>query len=74
MVIGSATELAKHAALMRQMPSMKHKEANQIAVDPGKSGELIWRFSREATVDFACLEAGHLEAGMKGKIHVNAGK
>jgi len=73
MVIGSAAELAKHAELMRKMPEMKHKEPNQITVEPGKTGELIWKFSKATTVDFVCLEPGHFEAGMKGQVHVSAG-
>ncbi|MGS0740774.1 cupredoxin domain-containing protein [Glaciimonas sp. GG7] len=74
MVIGNTAELAKHAQMMRQMPAMQHHEANQITVAPGKTGELIWKFNQVTTVDFACLEPGHFEAGMKGQIEVMAGK
>ncbi|WP_225869798.1 plastocyanin/azurin family copper-binding protein [Glaciimonas sp. PCH181] len=70
MVIGSAAELAKHAEAMRQMPGMQHQDANQVTVEPGKSAELLWRFSKAMTVDFACLEPGHFEAGMKGSVSV----
>lgn len=74
MVIGSAADLAKHAELMRQMSEMKHAEPNQITVEPGKTGELIWKFGKATTVDFACLEPGHFEAGMKGRVNVSSGK
>ncbi|MEB0011063.1 cupredoxin family protein [Glaciimonas sp. Gout2] len=70
MVIGSTAELSKHAEMMRQMPEMKHHESNQITVEPGKTADLIWTFGKTTKVDFACLEPGHFEAGMKGKVNV----
>jgi uncharacterized cupredoxin-like copper-binding protein len=70
MVIGSMAELKEHAEMMRKMPGMEHDEPNQLALDPGKSGELVWQFTKAGTVDFACLQAGHFEAGMKGKVSV----
>jgi plastocyanin len=36
------------------------------------SCELIWTFNRPGEFDFACLIAGHYEAGMAGKITVAA--
>ncbi len=39
-------------------------------VAPGKTGELIWKFNRKGSFDFACLMAGHYQAGMIGKIEV----
>ena len=68
MVIGSAAQLAEHAALMRKMPEMEHDDPNQVTVEPGKNDELVWQFDHAGTVDFACLEPGHYEAGMVGKI------
>jgi uncharacterized cupredoxin-like copper-binding protein len=68
MVIGSAAQLAQHAALMRNMPEMEHEDPNQVTVEPGKSDELVWQFDHVGTLDFACLEPGHYEAGMIGKI------
>ena len=74
MVIGSTAELTKHAEMMRQMPEMKHHESNQITVEPGKTADLIWKFGKATKVDFACLEPGHFEAGMKGKVNVVVSK
>ena len=70
MVLGSIRELKEHAALMLKSPEMEHADANQISVDPGKTGELIWQFTNAGTFDFACLQPGHFEAGMRGKIAV----
>jgi len=32
---------------------MEHEEPNQAAIDPGKTGTLVWQFTRAGTVDFA---------------------
>lgn len=70
MVIGSARELLEHAELMRKHPEMEHAEPNQASVEPGATGVLVWQFSDAGVVDFACLEPGHYEAGMKGSVSV----
>lgn len=70
MVIGSMAELKEHAEMMRKMPGMEHTEPNQVTLDPGKTGALIWQFTKAGTFDFACLQPGHFEAGMMGKISV----
>ena len=59
-----------HAAMMREMPDMKHHEANAMTLAPGKSGEILWRFTRPGTFEFACLIPGHREAGMHGIVTV----
>jgi len=69
-VLGTVKELREHAALMRKFPEMEHADPNQLAVGPGKSGELLWQFTKSGTFDFACLQPGHYEAGMHGKIAV----
>lgn len=70
MVLDTMEELREHAALMRKSPGMKHTEPNAVSVPPGKTGELVWRFTRAGTVPFACLEPGHFEAGMVGEVRV----
>ena len=71
MVLGTIDEMKDHAEMMRKTPEMKHAEPNQVSVEAGKTGELIWQFTRDGTFDFACLEPGHFEAGMVGEIVVN---
>ena len=70
MVLGTLQELREHAALMKKFPEMEHADPNQLGVEPGKSGELIWKFTKAGRFDFACLQPGHYEAGMRGKIVV----
>ncbi len=70
MVIGTKPILDKHAELMLKNPNMEHDEAYMAHVSPGKKGEIIWKFNRPGSFDFACLMAGHYQAGMIGKIEV----
>jgi uncharacterized cupredoxin-like copper-binding protein len=70
MVIGSKQELADHAALMQKFPDMEHDEPYMAHVPQGARGEIIWTFNRVGEFDFACLIAGHFQAGMVGKISV----
>jgi uncharacterized cupredoxin-like copper-binding protein len=71
MVLGTIKELKEHAELMRKFPEMEHDDPNQVVVEPGKTGELVWQFTRAGTFDFACLVPGHFEAGMVGKVQVD---
>ncbi len=70
MVLGTPKELKEHYDMMMKMPGMNHAQPGQVVVDPGKQGQLIWRFSKAGKVDFACLQPGHYDAGMKGLVTV----
>ena len=50
--------------------SMKHDDPNSVLVEPGKTKELVWKFTKAAEIEFACNMPGHYEAGMVGKIDV----
>jgi len=69
-VLGTKAENEAHAALMMKFPDMEHDEPYMAHVPPGKSGEIVWTFNRAGTFEFACLIAGHYQAGMAGKITV----
>jgi uncharacterized cupredoxin-like copper-binding protein len=71
-VIGTQDDLDKHAALMVKFPGMEHDEPYMAHVAPGQTGEIIWTFNRAGDFDFACLIAGHYQAGMVGKLRVVA--
>lgn len=47
---------------------MSHDDPNSILVEPGKSGEVIWKFTKEIKMEFACNLPGHYESGMVGPI------
>ena len=70
LVIGTPEALAEHAALMAKFPGMAHDEAYMAHVDPGQAGEIVWHFNRPGRFAFACLIAGHYEAGMRGSLTV----
>jgi uncharacterized cupredoxin-like copper-binding protein len=69
-VIGTRKELEDHAALMLKFPNMEHDEPYMAHVAAGRSGQIVWHFNRAGRFEFACLIAGHYQAGMKGEIHV----
>jgi uncharacterized cupredoxin-like copper-binding protein len=71
-VLGSGEELTAHAAEMEKFPEMEHDDPNSIAVEPGKTGAVFWKFTKAGTWDigFGCLLPGHFTAGMKGKVVV----
>lgn len=75
MVLGTAEALKEHYAMMLKMPGMEHSDDNMVSLAPGKTGEIVWRFTTAGKVDFACLQPGHYDAGMKGLVKVaqNAG-
>lgn len=62
--IGNSEEQRKHAEMMRKMPDMKHEDGNTLSLNPGESGEIIWRFQGDTAIVFACNIPGHFEAGM----------
>ncbi len=73
LVIGTRKVLDEHAALMAKFPNMEHDEPYMAHVPPGKTGEVIWNFNQAGEFEFACLIAGHYQAGMLGKINVLKG-
>ncbi len=70
MVIGRTEDLKKHAKMMVQFPEMEHEEPYMAHVDPGKDGEIVWKFSKTGSFEFGCLIPGHYDAGMRGTIVV----
>lgn len=70
LVIGTQDELVAHAELMKKFPGMEHEEAYMAHVAPGKSGEIVWNFNRAGQFKYACLIAGHFDAGMVGAVTV----
>lgn len=72
MIIGTLKDIQEHAEMMKQMPGMQHSDPNMVSVKPSSSGEIVWTFNKAGQFDFACLQPGHYEAGMKGKFMVAA--
>ena len=69
-VIGTKPELDAHAEMMAKHPGMEHDEPHMAHVKAGQTGDIVWTFNRPGNFDFACLIAGHYQAGMTGTITV----
>jgi uncharacterized cupredoxin-like copper-binding protein len=72
-VLGTQREIDEHAQMMLRMPTMVHTDASSVRVAPGKSADIVWKFSQPGKFLYACLVPGHKEAGMHGIVTV-AGK
>ena len=48
--------------------SLGHSHANSVMIEPKKTGEIVWKFSKNLTLEMACNIPGHYETGMVGKI------
>lgn len=70
-MLGTRQQLEEHAKLMQRFPNMEHDKSNAVSVDPGKTATLLWKFTTPGTVYFGCLQPGHYEAGMHGKVVVS---
>ena len=69
-LIDSFENNAKHKIEMQKNPEMEHDDPNGKRVEPKKSAEILWRFTKVGTFEFACLIPGHYETGMKGVVKV----
>jgi len=73
LVFGTQQDLKAHYEIMKKNPEMEHADPNMITLAAGKSGEIVWQFTKAGKVDFACLQPGHYDAGMKGAVSVTKG-
>lgn len=69
-VLGTKANNLEHAEMMKRFPKMEHDEPYMAHVAPGETAELVWTFNRSGEFQFACLIAGHFDAGMHGPIQV----
>ena len=69
-MLDSAAYNARHKLAMQKNPEMEHDDPNGKTLDPGASTRILWRFSKPGSFEFACLIAGHYEAGMHGIVTV----
>jgi len=63
-----------HDKMKMKMPgggTMEHDDPNSVLLEPGKSAELVWKFSGNASLEFACNLPGHYDAGMVGDVRMH---
>jgi uncharacterized cupredoxin-like copper-binding protein len=70
LVLGTEKELKEHYEAMKKNPEMEHADPNMVTLAAGKTGEVVWQFTKAGKIDFACLQPGHYDAGMKGAVNV----
>jgi len=51
--------------------TMSHDDLNSVLLEPGESKEIVWRFSAQGDIEFACNVPGHYQAGMYGEVNFN---
>jgi uncharacterized cupredoxin-like copper-binding protein len=69
-MLDSVQNNAKHKVAMEQNPDMEHDDPNGKRLAPNGSNEVVWRFTKPGTFEFACLIPGHYESGMHGTVVV----
>lgn len=69
--LGDATMQQEHAEVMTHIPSgMGHDMRNSITLQPGGTKRITWRFGDSGTLEYACHQQGHYQAGMRGQIMI----
>lgn len=69
-VLGSGAEQVEHDKEMAAMAGMPMNHPNGVSIAPGKTGVLIWTFTKAGTLQYACHVPGHFAAGMVGQLTV----
>jgi len=70
MVLGTMQELEEHQEMMKRQKDMHHDEPHMAHVAPGKSGVIVWQFTKPGEFYYACLVEDHFDLGMYGKLRV----
>ena len=61
-------DMKKMKEMSKMDHSLSHSHSNSVMVEPKKTGEIIWKFSKNLSLEMACNVPGHYETGMVGKI------
>lgn len=69
-MLASVKENEEHGKVMEKHPEMEHDDPNGKTLEPGKSAEVLWKFTNSGTFEFACLIPGHHQGGMHGLVIV----
>ena len=69
-VLATRDDNLKHTEEMKKNPEMDHDDPNAKRLQPKKSGELVWHFTKAGEFEYGCLIPGHREAGMIGTVVV----
>ena len=63
-LLADKIDMVKMKEMSKMDKSMGHSHSNSVLLEPGKKGELIWKFTSNIELEAACNVPGHYEAGM----------
>ena len=69
-LLATTEDNLKHAEIMKKNPRMEHDDPNGVRLAPKKSAEILWKFTKAGTFEYACLIPDHRDYGMTGRIIV----
>ena len=66
-------DMAAAKKMQASMGHGMHDDPNSVLLEPGKSGEIVWTFPKDADVaiEFACNVPGHYQSGMVGSVAID---
>ena len=67
-LLGNKIDKIKMKEMAKKDHSMAHSHSNSILLEPGQTGDLIWKFNTDTKIEAACNVPGHYESGMISKI------
>ena len=67
-ILGDKIDRIKMKKMSKMDHSLDHSHANSVMLEPKKTGELIWKFSKDIKLEMACNIPGHYETGMVGNL------
>ena len=70
-LLGDRIDLKKMMEAAKTDLSMAHSHSNSVLLEPKKSADLIWKFSKNTKLEAACNIPGHYESGMVAKVNIN---
>ena len=69
-LLGDRIDHKKMKEMSKKDHSLGHKHVNSVMLEPNKTGEIIWKFSKDISLEMACNIPGHYESGMVGPITI----
>src|SRR5262249_16229695 len=69
-ILAAVPQNPQPPAVKKKNPEMEHDDPNATRLLPHGHGEIVWKFTKRGTFEFACLIPGHYEKGMFGRITV----
>ncbi|MGY8665064.1 cupredoxin family protein [Bradyrhizobium sp. UFLA05-109] len=69
-LLATTKENLAHAEVMKKHPHMEHDDPNGVRLAPGKTTEIVWKFTKAGTFEFSCLIPDHRDYGMVGHVTV----